>query len=166
MNKRITVVLSWLGVAGCSGGGSLTGDGGEDARPDMTDAPEAGDPSEDIAEVPDTQDIATDDPDVLACVQTYSGCACEPGCVDGFSETIWYDPADGGPFPSDTSPTPELLAIGVARYQCSVCSCGESWSIRDGESWRDVGVLEMCERIVSQDRACGGCLETWWGGCC
>jgi hypothetical protein len=160
----LLLCLALLLPAGCSGEGLLSGDGGEDLRSDVRDGAEyldlLAEPDMDIA------DPVSDDTDVQACLQAYSGCPCEPGCVDGFSDFVWYPSDAGGPFPEGTSPPPELLAIGIARYQCSICSCDESWSIQEAEGWRDAGALEMCERIVAYDRSCVGCLVIWSGGCC
>lgn len=111
-------------------------------------------------------DTVPDDPDIAACVQAHTGCGCESGCSDGITEILWYPSDEGGPFPSDINPPPELLAIAVAHYVCSVCSCEESWRVREGDDWLAADASEMCALVVSQDRACGGCLERWVGGCC
>jgi hypothetical protein len=109
--------------------------------------------------------VATTDPEILECVAAYSGwCRCEGDCMDGFGETLWY-PRDAGPFPGDISAPPELLEVAVAKHFCSMCvACGESWEIQVDGSWVQVTALEMCAHVAAQDRACGGCLETWWGG--
>ncbi|MFH0901366.1 MAG: hypothetical protein V2A73_12125 [Pseudomonadota bacterium] len=107
----------------------------------------------------DPQDAAA----IAACVEEFSGCDCEEGCVDGFFELVWY-PASAGTYPSDTSAPEELLKIGVARYLCSVCTCQENWLIQKDGGWASVSAIEMCTEIVTYRKLIP--LKEWVGGCC
>jgi len=106
--------------------------------------------------------------DTLAeCVETYSGCECYEGCADGFWTVVFYDEALGE-FPSDISPTAELLESAWAMYDCSVCACTETWQFNLGGEWTNIdgGAEEFCEILQELDAECGGCLTKWEGGCC
>lgn len=101
------------------------------------------------------------------CVEKYSGCECEQGCADGFWTVVFYDEILGE-FPPDMSPPPELLAQGLAKYDCSVCQCNETWQINLNGQWVSFegGPEEFCTMLFAMDGECGGCLTTWEGGCC
>lgn len=125
------------------------------------------------------------------CVSQHTGCGCEPGCVDGFGQVVYY-PAYEGEFPSDINPPQELLAVAKAMYTCSVCSCEEKWFLAGGTgSLAEVdGVEPFCDFMVSYAWECKDfcdsviepdddviesqdvqecqdpCLIAWQGGCC
>ena len=104
----------------------------------------------------------------IACVAKHSGCACIPDCADGYSVTVYY-PEDAGVFPSDINPPPELMEVAVAKYECGVCSCMETWAIKDADVWMDEelgGPENFCAFLLAIDEACGSCLVAWEGGCC
>jgi len=101
------------------------------------------------------------------CIAKHSGCGCEEGCADGFTTYVYY-PDSAGEFAEDISPPPELLEVALARYDCGICSCTESWQApMDGE-WVDFegGPEEVCLYLQELDDECGGCLVEWFGGCC
>jgi hypothetical protein len=153
----------------------------DDAATDAGDAAGEVEPGDDAtadglpeAGLPETQcelspaDGAADLPPIPSleeCLETYAGCGCELGCMDGFWSALFY-PSAAGQFPSDINPPQELLEVAVAKYECSVCTCEESWHIRIDGEWAAVDLQGFCQHIVAQDTACGGCLTTWQGGCC
>lgn len=100
------------------------------------------------------------------CIKTYSGCGCEPGCMDGWGVTYFY-PQSAGTFPRDTVPPQELLEVSVASYTCSICTCEEIWMVsQDGEwvDYKEAGAEGFCVYLQELDQQCSGCLTTWWGG--
>jgi hypothetical protein len=101
------------------------------------------------------------------CVALHSGCECYEGCADGFSTYVYY-PEGAGEFPEDINPPQELLDVAVARYDCGVCSCTESWQVPVAGEWVDFegGPEEFCIYLQEADEACGGCITQWMGGCC
>jgi hypothetical protein len=105
------------------------------------------------------------------CVETYSGCECYEGCADGFWNIVFY-PEEFGEFPSDINPPAELLDVGIAMYECGVCSCHEAWHVKKDGAWINsdvsdgVNVEEFCKHLLGYDEECGGCLASWEGGCC
>ncbi len=105
----------------------------------------------------------------LECVAKHSGCDCDQGCADGYSVTV-YHPADAGEFPPATTPPQELMDVAVAKYECGVCSCTESWAVKDAGVWmtEELGndAENFCAFLLAFDEACGGCLVAWEGGCC
>lgn len=104
----------------------------------------------------------------VECVETYSGCPCEEGCMDGFGVTVWY-PASAGTFDEAISPPQELLDVAVAAYSCSICTCEESWSlVQNGElvPLEETGVEGFCTELLKLQSECDDCLVTWFGGCC
>jgi hypothetical protein len=145
------VLCFFLAPCGCSEGSRLSGDAGAEEGTDAVDAAD-----DDAA--PDVED-----PEVLACISDYGGCWCEPGCLGGYSDYVWYPSDAGGPFPSVVPPPQELLDVAVARYVCAICECIETWEVRRDGVWREVDGEAMCRWIVEYDGACGGCLERWAG---
>jgi len=111
----------------------------------------------------------------LDCVYKHSGCGCVEGCVDGFGVTVWY-PASAGTFPEDISPPQELLEVAVAMYECSVCTCTESWYFRpdpvdivlpeDDQLWPVMDADNFCHDLLKYQEQCDQCLISWFGGCC
>lgn len=101
------------------------------------------------------------------CVEKYNGCECVEGCADGFSSVVFYS-EEAGEFPADINPPEELLAVGVAMYECAVCACKETWTVPVNGVWEDFegGPEEFCLYLFELDEECGGCLTTWEGGCC
>jgi hypothetical protein len=192
MDRVCVALLMIVCVGGCGGRATTSdtvqpGDGG--GQVDSHVALDASDASLDASTSPDTSWDAETSQDVLQetnvddgaapcvplagvdprrldeCLAQNQGCACEPGCEDGFTTVVWF-PEDQGPFPSDIFPSPELLNAAVARYDCSICDCHEGWSIAEDGVWTDVGVCQMCNHILTSDLQCGGCLVQWVGGCC
>ena len=102
------------------------------------------------------------------CVEQYSGCGCEEGCMDGFGITVWY-PASAGNFDEAIDPPQELLDVAVAKYVCAICSCEESWSfLQDNElqPLEEGGAEGFCTELLKYQEECDNCLTTWFGGCC
>ena len=103
---------------------------------------------------------------VAQCVLEHTDCGCAfEGCVDGFSDVVFY-PEDAGEFPNEVNPPAELLEVAVARYGCSYCACHESHKIKVEGEWTSVDVVEFCTYLVNYDEQCGDCLAQWEGGCC
>lgn len=138
---------------------------------DDADRIEDADPDGDVDVLPDGDIVScepasgVDTSELDTCVNEYIDCPCEHGCMDGFSSTLWYS-SEHGEFPEGISPPPELLEVAIARYDCSICSCEEGWQIRQGNTWVDGDVCQMCNHILSANADCGDCLVEWWGGCC
>ncbi len=102
------------------------------------------------------------------CVAKHSGCGCEEGCMDGFW-AVAYHPDDAGPFPAEMWPSQEILDASVAWYECSICTCEEAWHVKVDGAWDDPlegGVEAFCTFLLEQQESCGGCLQSWEGGCC
>lgn len=112
------------------------------------------------SECPCTPASGVDPLELNDCIADYGGCGCEPGCVDGFWSVVWY-PESAGTFPPDMSPPAELLDVAVGRYDCSICTCDEGWSLRSGDSWTEATACGLCNTVL----ATGG-LARWEGGCC
>ncbi len=108
------------------------------------------------------------DAGLAECIAKHSGCGCEEGCDDGFWAVAYY-PEGEGPFPADFWPSQEILDAAVAWYECSICTCEERWHIKVDGVWIDdleEHVDGFCEFLIEYQDSCGGCLESWEGGCC
>jgi hypothetical protein len=152
-------------AAGCLHVGGSSGAPDGSAADSDADADTDTDTDTDTDSDTDTETETTTDPDMLECLAAYDWpCECEGDCEDGFGYAVLY-PVEAGTFPSDTWPSDELLAAGVAWQYCSVCTeCDEWHRIKPESEWVDVSVYDFCAFIVEYDAACGGCLVTSSGG--
>jgi len=90
-----------------------------------------------------------------------------PICVDGDTYFSYYPNPEGNlSFPSDHSPSQELIDIRVAYYEAHACTAEEGYFIKQDDVFNEVSENEFNIFIKNYNESCDGCLTKHFDGCC
>ncbi len=167
------ILLIALSAVGCWNAGDSGDDTESDSDTDAdsdadTDADTDSDSDSDTSSDTDSgSDIGdTDshtDPDVQECMDEFNAwpCPCHGDCEDGTGYILYYPDNVTITDPGFWSPSVQEYEVGVALFMCSSCTpCGESYTIKINDTWTTTDILGLCEKVVAENGACGGCLTT------
>lgn len=94
---------------------------------------------------------------------------CDPECVDGFSETCYFDVSqkDRISLGDEYFLTDDLREICLGIHSKAVCGkCFNIFEIRKGEGLTKVSCEYFFQSIQNKNISCKGCIDSIKVGCC